>query len=143
MKPQATESQHIIKLGMPMSPGVWRNARIDIGTTLLFSLFNVVLNQFYLVFAIQQGATNIQVGILAAAPAIGLLLSPFWAVLVEKTDNPKPFVVYPNVIGRLLLIFPAFFPHPSVFVVTIIIFQILMGIQAPSLCTASISYVSE
>ncbi|MFC4775521.1 MFS transporter [Paenibacillus sp. GCM10023252] len=122
----------MMKLGMPMSKGVWHNARIDFGASILFSLFNVVLNQFYIPFAIQDGATNVQVGLLSAAPAIGLLFSPLWAILIERSGNPRPFVVIPNLIGRLLLFLPAFYPTPVVYVAAAILFQLLMGIQAPA-----------
>ncbi|WP_169083701.1 MFS transporter [Paenibacillus sp. PL91] len=132
MKPEAKASSRILKFGMPMSVDVWRNARIDLGASCLFSLFNVVLNQFYIAFAIQQGATNFQVGLLSAAPAVGLLFSPFWANWIEKANNPRPFVIIPNAIGRLLLLLPAFFAYPSVYVVAALLFQLLMGIQAPA-----------
>ncbi|WP_243864713.1 MFS transporter [Paenibacillus castaneae] len=121
-----------MKFGMPMTANVWRNARIDLGASCLFSLFNVVLNQFYIAFAIQQGASNLQVGLLSAAPAVGLLFSPFWATWIEKANNPKPFVIIPNAIGRLLLLLPAIFAHPSVYVAAVLAFQLLMGIQAPA-----------
>ncbi|WP_165280061.1 MFS transporter [Paenibacillus protaetiae] len=122
----------MIKFGLPMTPRVWHNARIDFGTSCLFSLFNVVMNQFFMPFAIQQGASNLQVGLLSAAPAIGLIFSPIWAVWVEKSRSPRPFVIIPNLVGRLLLLLPAFFAHSTVYVFTAIMYQILMGIQAPA-----------
>ena len=103
----------LLKFGMVMSPRVWLNARIDVGAACLFSLFNVVLNQFFIAFALKEGASNTQAGLLSAAPAIGLLLSPLWASLMQRTDRPKPFVILPNLIGRLLLFLPAFFPIPG------------------------------
>ncbi|WP_424766447.1 MFS transporter [Paenibacillus sp. sgz302251] len=132
MESKTKNSPLIVKFGLPMTANVWRNARIDVGASLLFSLFNVVLNQFYVAFAIQQGASNLQVGILTAAPAVGLLFSPFWAAWIEKSNNPRPFVIIPNVIGRLLLLLPAFFAYPSVYVAVALVFQLLMGIQAPA-----------
>ncbi|MHA6483064.1 MFS transporter [Paenibacillus sp. strain BS8-2] len=122
----------MIKLGLPMTARVWHNFRIDGSATLLFSMFNVVMNQFYIAFALQQGADKVQVGLLAAAPAIGLIFSPFWASWIERTGNPKPFVVLPNLIGRFLLLLPAFFPEPGIYVAAAIVFQLLMGIQAPA-----------
>ncbi len=119
------------KLGLQMSPATKHNLYSDFGAACLFSLFNVVFNQFYIALAIRQGATNLEVGILAAAPAIGLLFSPIWAGRIEQS-NPKPFVIIPNLIGRALLLLPAFFGAPSVYVVTAIIFYLLMGIQAPA-----------
>lgn len=132
MESESKASPRIVKLGMSMTENVWRNARIDVGASCLFSLFHVVMNQFYIAFAIQQGASNFQVGLLSAAPAIGLLFSPFWATWIEKANNPKPFVIIPNVIGRLLLLLPAVFAYPSVYVVAALLFQLLMGIQAPA-----------
>ncbi|WP_139992045.1 MFS transporter [Paenibacillus paridis] len=132
MESEAKPSSRLLKFGMPMTANVWKNARIDLGASCLFSLFNVVLNQFYVAFAIQQGASNLQVGLLSAAPAVGLLFSPFWASWIEKANNPKPFVMLPNAVGRLLLLLPAFFAYPSVYVATALLFQLLMGIQAPA-----------
>lgn len=123
---------HLVKFGMPMTARVWRNARVDLSASCLFGLFNVVMNQFYVAFAIQQGANHLQVGLLAAAPAIGLIFSPIWANWIEKAKTPKPFVIIPNLIGRSLLVLPAIFAYPSVYVVTAIMFQLLMGIQAPA-----------
>lgn len=125
-------SSRMVKFGMPMTARVYLNARIDLGASCLFALFNVVLNQFYVAFALQQGASNFQVGLLAAAPAVGLMFSPFWASLIEKANTPKPFVMIPNAIGRLLILLPAFFQDPAVYVIAAISFQLLMGIQAPA-----------
>ncbi|MBD2868044.1 MFS transporter [Paenibacillus arenilitoris] len=132
IEPDGKASPRSVKLGMPMTADVWRNARIDLGASCLFSLFNVVMNQFYIAFAIQQGASNFQVGILAAAPAVGLLFSPFWAAWIEKAASPRPFVIVPNAAGRLLLLLPALFANPSVYVAAALLFQLLMGIQAPA-----------
>jgi len=112
-------------------PDVWHNFRCDLAAALIFSLFNVVFNQFYIPMAIRQGATELQVGILSAAPAIGLLFSPLWAPFIQRSD-PKPFVVLPNFIGRMLILLPAFLGAPIVYVVTALIFHLLMSIQAPA-----------
>lgn len=129
---QPSKAEKNIHFGIELKPRVWWNVRVDFVATLFFSLFNVVMNQFYIAFAIQEGATNLQVGILAAAPAIGLIFSPIWATWIEKSNKPKPFTVIPTMIGRLLLLLPAIFPDPNVYVVTAIIFQLLMGVQAPA-----------
>jgi hypothetical protein len=71
-----------------------------------------------------------QVGLLSAAPAIGLILSPLWASWIERT-SPKPFTIYPNLIGRLLIL-PALFGTPLIFVMTALAFHMLMGVQAPA-----------
>jgi len=112
-------------------PDAWHNFRCDLAAALIFSLFNVVFNQFYIPMAIRQGATELQVGILSAAPAIGLLFSPLWAPFIQRS-HPKPFVVLPSFIGRMLLLLPAFFGAPIVYVVASLVFNLLMSIQAPA-----------
>src|SRR5690606_5724147 len=91
----AEQHQHVV---MEIQPRVWWNVRVDFVATLFFSLFNVVMNQFFIASAIQEGASNWQVGILSAAPAIGLIFSPIWASWIERTDKPKPFTIIPNMI---------------------------------------------
>jgi MFS family permease len=115
----------------PMSRRTKLNFQLDFAGAGVFSMFNVVFNQFYIAMALQQGATHTQVGLLAAAPAIGLLLSPIWASMVEG-KNPKPFVLFPNLIARSLLIWPALFGAPWVFVLTALVIQLLNGVQAPA-----------
>lgn len=115
---------------LSLGPRAWHNFRIDVGASVLFSFFNVVFNQFYLPMAIQQGASNLQVGIISAAPAVGLLFSPLWAAIIERSD-PKPYVVIPNLIARALIVLPAFFGVPLVYVAAALCFQLLMGIQSP------------
>jgi MFS family permease len=114
-----------------LDPGARFNYRIDYAASCIFSLFNVVNNQFYIPMAIDAGAGSIMVGLLTAAPAFGMLFSPLWASLMEG-KSPKPFVIYPLLIGRLLIILPALFGLPVVYVATWIVFYILMGIQAPA-----------
>ncbi|MFD0960416.1 MFS transporter [Paenibacillus chungangensis] len=122
----------MVRYGMPMTARVLRNARIDLGASCLFGLFNVVMNQFYIAFAIQQGATNLQVGLLSAAPAVGLIFSPLWASLMEKAGKPKAFFIIPNAVGRLLILLPAIYGVPAAYVTAAIAYQLLMGIQAPA-----------
>ncbi|TBL77825.1 MFS transporter [Paenibacillus thalictri] len=118
--------------GLRMSGPTWWNFRWDFLASCMYSFFNVMFNQFYMPLAIQYGAGKFQVGLLAAAPAIGLLLSPVWAGIIEKKNRPKPFVVWPNIVGRALIIVPAFYSVPWAFVSIAILFHMLMGIQAPA-----------
>ncbi|MBP3962194.1 MFS transporter [Paenibacillus lignilyticus] len=119
-------------LRLQLGPRAWHNFCFDATASVLFSFFNVVFNQFYIPMAIQQGASNIQVGLLSAAPAIGLLLSPIWASWIERSGDPKPFIVIPNFIARALIILPAFFGVPLIYVVVALFFHMLMGVQAPA-----------
>lgn len=121
--------QHI---KLELGPDTWHNFRIDTSASLMFALFNVVINQFYIAMALRAGATDFQAGLLAAAPAIGLLLSPVWASFIERSKWPLPYMIWPNLIGRALILLPAFFGVPVVFVAVALIFHLLMGIQAPA-----------
>jgi MFS transporter, DHA1 family, staphyloferrin B biosynthesis exporter len=121
----------INKMGLQMNQGTWNNFRWDMAAAIFVSFFAVVFNQFFIPLAIQHGASNVQVGFLSAAPALGLMFAPFWASIVEK-GNPKKYVVYPNLIARMLIIFPLVHPKPWVFVATALVINALMGIQAPA-----------
>ncbi|OXM87456.1 MFS transporter [Paenibacillus rigui] len=123
--------RYVTFLGLQLNQTTWHNFRWDLFGAALFSLFNVVFNQFYVPISIRNGASDFQVGLLTAAPAIGLLFSPLWAGLVER-GNPKPYVVIPQLIARSLILVPAFFTAPWVFVTVALVFQLLMGIQAPA-----------
>ncbi|WP_438445828.1 MFS transporter [Gorillibacterium sp. sgz5001074] len=128
------EGSSVQALGLRMSRRAWVNFRWDFLAAVTFSLFNVVFNQFYMPIAIRNGASDLQVGLLSAAPAIGLLFSPLWAGMAEQ-GRAKNYVVVPNVIGRLLIIIPALFTSPWVFVGIALLFHMLMGIQAPAYAT--------
>ncbi|MCL6445060.1 MAG: MFS transporter [Alicyclobacillus sp.] len=121
----------VLKLGMMMPRASWTNFRWDFSSALFVSIFNAVFGQFYIPMALRHGASNFQVGLLTAAPAIGLLFSPIWASLVANR-SPKPFVLWPNLIARLSLIMVAFLPRPLTFVVISLFINFLGGIQAPA-----------
>ena len=121
-------------LGMRMSRRARTNFRWDFAAAVTFSLFNVVFNQFYIPIALRNGASDFQVGLLSAAPAIGLLFSPLWAGMSER-GRALSYVIYPNLFGRLLIVIPALFTSPWVFVGIAVCFQLLMGIQAPAYAT--------
>lgn len=108
-----------------------RNSRIENSSSALNALWYAFVYQFYVTVAIQHGASHFEVGIMSAAPALGALLSPLWASLI-RGRNPKPFVIAPNLIARLLLLLPAFFAMPSVFLASCLFFHFLVGIQAPA-----------
>lgn len=126
--------QTVQVLGMRMSIQARKNFRWDLASAALISLFSVVFNQFYTPIAIRSGATDFQVGLLSAAPAVGLLFSPLWAGMAER-GRAKNYVAFPNLIGRLLIFIPALFASPWVFVATSLCFFILQGIQAPAYAT--------
>lgn len=121
----------VTRLGMQMPWKTWWNFRIDFGGSVLFALFNVVVNQFYVPMAIRHGASNLEVGLLTAAPAIGMLWSPVWAHLMRGRST-KPFVLWPLVIGRMSVILTGALLTPVAFLVTAFIVNFMNGIQAPA-----------
>jgi MFS family permease len=125
-----TEKQ-VNKMGLQMIPVVWNNFRWETAAGIFITVFSLVFNQFYIPLALQHGASNLDVGLLSAAPAIGLLFTPFWASIVEKGRVMK-YMFYPNLVARTLIIFPLLFPKPWVYVATALIINLLMGIQAPA-----------
>jgi MFS family permease len=122
---------NVHKMGLRMSKIVWNNFRWELAAAIFISLFSVVLGQFFIPLALRHGASSVQVGILTAAPAIGLLLAPFWASMIEK-GNARLYMFYPNLFGRMLIVLPLIYPKPWVYVATSLAFHLLMGIQAPA-----------
>ncbi|WP_227013862.1 MFS transporter [Paenibacillus psychroresistens] len=122
---------NVSKMGLLMSKTVWNNFRWEFAAAIFISVISVVLGQFFIPLALRHGASSLDVGILTAAPAIGLLLAPFWASMIEK-GNAKLYMFYPNLIGRMLIILPLIYPKPWVYVATSLVFHLLMGIQAPA-----------
>ncbi|MDB5053571.1 MAG: major facilitator superfamily 1 [Bacilli bacterium] len=121
----------LVKMGLNMEQGTWNNFRWDFLATVFVSFFSVTFNQFFTPLAIQHGASNFQVGLLSAAPAIGLVFAPFWASIVEK-GNPKLHMFYPNFIARILIVLPLIHAKPWVYVMTALMINLLLGIQAPA-----------
>lgn len=119
------------KFGMEMRYETWCNFRLDFTSSILISLYNVVAGQFYVPMAIQHGATNFEVGLLTAAPAIGFLLSPAWAGMMGN-KSPKPYVLWPNLIGRLSVCVVALWLSPWVFVLVSFFINLLAGVQGPA-----------
>ena len=118
-------------IGMWMRPETWFNFRIDFTGSILYSLFNVVFAQFFAAMAIRHGASNLDVGLLSAAPAIGSLFSPIWASMIRER-SPKPFVLWPNLAARLSLILVGLWLTPFMFVSIAFFVNFLAGIQAPA-----------
>lgn len=123
--------KRVVRFGMNMKVATWFNFRIDFSASILFSLYNVVVNQFYVPIAIRHGVTNVEVGLLTAAPAIGSLLSPLWAGLMGER-SPMPFILWPNLVARLSITVLAFWLTPWMFVVVALFTNFLLAIQAPA-----------
>lgn len=122
---------NVRRIGLTMNSAVWRNFRLDFFQISLASLFVVVFNQFYIPLAIQHGASNVLVGWIAAAPAIGSLVAPLWAGIIDQR-HPKPFVVYPNLAARILLLAIVFYDKAWMFVAMALLIQLLLSVQAPA-----------
>lgn len=132
MKEQLSyESGWVNHLGLVLKRGTWTNFRWDFSAAVFFSVFNAVFGQFYIPMALRNGATNLEVGLLSAAPAIGLLFSPLWANALSGREL-KSFVVYPNLLARASLVAVAVYPKPWMFVGVSLLVNFLGGIQAPA-----------
>lgn len=126
-----SEEPALLRMGMGMKRATWFNFRIDFAASVLFSVYNVVVNQFYVPMAIRHGASNFDVGLLTAAPAIGSLLSPIWAGWMGSR-SPMPFVFWPNLFARLSILVVAFWLSPIVFVIVSLFVNFLGAMQAPA-----------
>ena len=83
----------------------------DLASGGFWGAFNGMLTPFFAVIGIRIGASDLAVGLIAAAPCAALLASIYWGTMTQ--DKPKlPYVVWPNVVGRALLLAMAFVVTP-------------------------------
>lgn len=125
------QETHVLRFGMDMKRVTWFNFRIDFSASILFALYNVVVNQFYTPMAIRHGISNVEVGLLTAAPAIGSLLSPLWAAMMGRR-SPMPFIFWPNLLARLSICVVGLWLSPLMFVAVALFVNFLGAIQAPA-----------
>lgn len=121
----------VTRFGMPLRRDVWRNFQWDFLGGVLISVFTAVLNQFYIPIAIRHGVSDVAVGLLSAAPAMGLLLSPLWAGLATGSSL-KAYVVFPGILARASLVLVAIWPKGWVFIAISLWVNFISGIPSPA-----------
>ncbi len=108
-----------------------RNFDLDASSALFIGVFSAIINPFVQVVAIHLGASNTAIGLIAAAPYLGALVSFYWGQ-VSHGRAKLPFVVWPNLIGRLTLLLVAFTHAPWVYATIILLYNFVVAVPAPA-----------
>jgi MFS transporter, DHA1 family, staphyloferrin B biosynthesis exporter len=98
-----------------------RNFILDFYSAAFYGLYDGLLFPFIAVIALRLGASNFEVGLLSAAQNASLLLSFYWGSLVQG-KRLMPYVMWPNLIGRGVLLLMLFVDAPLPYVALIIAF---------------------
>ncbi|MDR5683387.1 MAG: MFS transporter [Armatimonadota bacterium] len=121
---------------LPAIPPAARRAFLyDLGGAVLFGLFAGMVLPFLSVTARRLGATPLQVSLLTAGPAIGLLFAAWWSAIIAGR-NPVPFVVWPSVVARGLFLLAPLVSGPHAFVALVIAFHLVHGTILPAYTAA-------
>src|SRR5947209_19931088 len=86
-------------LRVPMPPRTRANAQVDFLAAILYGAFGGLTLPFIPVMGRRLGATPLEVSLLAAAPALVLLLS-LWRVNAVRPLHPVRLVIWPQLVGR-------------------------------------------
>jgi MFS family permease len=92
-------TQVVTFLGMQMTRRTRWNFLCEAVNAALAGGFVGIVNPFTLPLAVRLGATNLQVGLIAAAPFIANLLGPLWSAL-SRGGRQLPWVVGAHIVWR-------------------------------------------
>ncbi|MHB0885866.1 MAG: MFS transporter [Bacillota bacterium] len=108
-----------------------RNFNLDASSALFVGVFSAIINPFVQVVAIRLGASNTAIGLIAAAPYLGAVASFYWGQ-VSHGRAQLPFVIWPNLVGRLILLLVAFTRAPWVYAIIILLYNFVVAVPGPA-----------
>ncbi|MBM3449914.1 MAG: MFS transporter [Armatimonadetes bacterium] len=114
----------------PLRPSARRAFVIDFRAGILFGVFAGAVIPFLAVTARRIGASPLEVAIVTSAPAIGMILTAYWATFVMGR-NPIPYVVWPAVVGRSMFLLAPFVHTPPLFVAMVMTHHLVTSMLMP------------
>ncbi|MCS7173119.1 MAG: MFS transporter [Armatimonadetes bacterium] len=102
---------------------------------MLFGFFSGMVVPFLGVTARRMGASPLLVSLVVAGPAVGLLLTAYWSVVVTGR-NPVPYLVWPGLLARGLFLLTPALVHPVAFVILVLVYHAVNGITTPAYMAA-------
>jgi len=119
----------------PLRPRARQAFWYDLAGSVLFGLFTGMVVPFLPIVARRIGASSLQVSLVVAAPAAGLVLTAWWSVLIAGR-NPIQFITWPGVLARGLFLLTPFVPSPAAFTALVLSFQVLNGVTVHAYASA-------
>lgn len=110
---------------------VRRTFQLDIGATLLYSVYGVVLTSFPAILIRQQGAPTWIVSLVIAAPSIGSFSAIFWSRLTERTPKMRVMLLGGG-LARLSIMLMLLAFNPIIFALVMILTNVLEISKSPS-----------
>jgi MFS family permease len=114
----------------PLRSPARRVFAIDFRAGILFGVFSGAVIPFLAVTARRMGASPFEVAIVSSAPAIGLILTLYWATFVTGR-NPIPYVVWAAVAGRSVFLLAPFVHTPPRFVAMVMVYHLVTSMLMP------------
>ncbi len=121
----------IFRLNSIVSSEIKHNLKVDALSASFFALAGGALYPFLAAIAISMGAGALEVGLLVAAPFAAQLFTIYWGHLCQGRKK-LPFIVFPGIVGRLLLFPLAFISSPAIFVTVVILHHMSLAITWPA-----------
>ncbi len=118
-------------LPVPLDPLTTHNFVIDAGAVAFFAVFQALTAPFITVVAVRRGAVPWQVGVLAAAPCVAMLLSGWYARLAEGR-RLVPLVSWTTGIARLFLLVTAWAHGLFAYMLSFLGFNLLSAASNPA-----------
>lgn len=105
----------ISRLRTTLGAPTLRNFGLDAGSTALYAVFQALISPFILVVAVRRGALAWEVGLIGAAPNAAMLLSAWYARLVEGRSLVA-WVAVTTALGRALMLVAAWSRDMGVYI---------------------------
>lgn len=131
------DGQQVFERNKPPAQEQWsksevqRTFQLDIGATLLYSIYAVLLTSFPAILIRQQGAPTWIVSLVIAAPSIGSFCAIFWSRLTEQMPKMKVMLLGGGLARLSILLMLAAF-NPLIFALVIILVNILEISKSPA-----------
>ncbi len=119
------------RLNARLSSQINHNFKVDALSASFFALAGGALYPFAATIAINMGAGALGVGLLVAAPFAAQLFTIYWGHLCQGRQK-LPFIIYPGIAARLLLLPLVLVNSPGVFIFLFILHHVLLGITWPA-----------
>ncbi len=119
------------RLRKSLGPVTAHNFLIDASAAGLFAIFQALTAPFVAVVAVRRGATPLEIGLIAAAPSVAMLLSAWYARLAERWSRVG-IVSWCTGIARLFLLVTGWTHGMGLYLLSFLGFNVLSAASNPA-----------